>query len=131
MFDKYEIRMKFEPSAKYQYEKCVVAYGRLYLNDMYSPALRLCIDTYMADLPIKVNGNSLRIVEKAPYYIQIPPYLYVTYVTAPDVLYLTTKWETKRLFCSTDVSMCTKLPAVVYGPPYIEHVYTVLKSALV
>jgi hypothetical protein len=131
MSNKDEIRIQFESSAKYLYEKCDVAYGRLYLNDMYLPALRLCIDTYMADLPLKVDGNSLQIVKKAPYYIQIPPYLYVTYTTAPDVLYLITKWEAKRLFCSADVSTCTKLPAVVYGPPYIERVYTTLKSALV
>jgi hypothetical protein len=131
MSDKYEIRMKFEPSAIYSFEKCYVAYGRLYLNDMYAPALRLCIDTYMADLPLKVSDNSIQIVEKAPYYIQIPPYLYVTYTTAPDVLYLITKWGSKRLFCSADVSTCTKLPPVVYGPPYIERVYTTLKSALV
>lgn len=131
MSNKDEIRMRFESSAKYLYETCDVAYGRLYLNDMYLPAVRLCIDTYMADLPIKINGNRLQIVEKAPYYIQIPPYLYVTYTTAPDVLYLITKWEAKRLFCSADVSTCTKLPPIVYGPPYIEHVYTTLKNALI
>jgi hypothetical protein len=131
MSDKYEIRIKFDPSAIYTIENCYVAYGGLYLNDMYAPAIRLCIDTYMADLPLKINDNNIQIVEKAPYYIQIPPYLYVTYVTAPDVLYLITKWKAKRLFCSAKVSTCTKLPAVVYGPPYIERVYTTLKNALI
>jgi hypothetical protein len=131
MSDKDEIRIRFESSAKYSYGKCDVAYGRLYLNDMYTPALRLCMDTHIADLPLRVDGNRLLIVEKAPYYVQIPPYQYITYITTPDVLYLISTWETKRVFCNASVSICTKLPPVVYGPPYIEHVYTTLKGALV
>jgi hypothetical protein len=129
MSDRNEIRIRFELSAKYAYGKCDVAYGRLYINDMYAPALRTCIDLYVIDLPLKVDDN-LWVVEKAPYFFQIPPYRYVTYMTAPDVLYLITAWETRRAFCSANATVCAKLPPVVYGPATVEYIYTVLKSAL-
>jgi hypothetical protein len=131
MLIKDEIKMWFESSAVFKHVECDVAYGRLYLNDMSTPALRVCMDAYTADLPLRIDGGRLRIVEKAPYYIQIPPYLYITYTTAPDILYLISTWEAKRVFCYADASTCTKLPPIVYGPPHIEHVYTVLRGALV
>jgi hypothetical protein len=130
MSDIDEIKIRFEWLAKYTYGKCDVAYGRLYLNDMHAPALRVCIDTYIADLPLKIDNGRLLIIEKAPYFIQIPPYRYVVYTTAPDTLYLITLWEARRVFCTANMTACAKLPPVVYGPANIEYVYTTLKSAL-
>jgi hypothetical protein len=129
MSDRDEIKIRFETSAKYAYGGCGVAYGRLYIDDMHMPALRLCVDTHIIDLPLKVN-NGLTIVEKAPHFLQIPPYRYVACATAPDVLYLITTWETKRAFCNADATTCAKLPPAIYGPATIKYVYTVLRSAL-
>jgi len=126
-----KIEIRFEPSAIYSHAGCDVAYGRLYLNDMSIPALRMCLGMYMLDLPLKVDGDSLLIIEKAPYCVQIPPYRYVTYLSAPHVLYFISSWGAKRAFCSADVKICNKLPAIIREATNIEYIYTTLKSALV
>jgi len=129
MSNKDEIKIRFESSAVFSYGGCDVAYGRLYLNDMYSPALRLCMDTHITDLPLKVNGGRLLIVEKAPYYIQILPYQYIAYTEPLNVLYLISTQEAERVFCNAGREICNKLPPVVYRNT-VEDVYNVLKDAL-
>jgi hypothetical protein len=124
-----EIKMRFESSAVFKFDRCDVAYGRLYLNDMYSPALRLCVDSHIADLPLKIDGDRLLIVEKAPYYVQIPPYQYITYVAAPNALYLISTRGAKRVFCNAGAEKCNKLSPVVCGNT-AEDVYNMLREML-
>ena len=129
MSDKNEIKIRFEWSAIFKYANCDVAYGWLYLNDMSVPVLRLCTDANITDLPLKFDGDNLTIVEKAPYYVQIPPYRYVTYVTPLNVLYLISARGAKRVFCNVGVEKCIKLPPVVCGNT-AEDVYNILKDVL-
>jgi hypothetical protein len=131
MSDRDEIKIRFESSTKYEYGKCNVAYGRLYLNDMYAPALRVCMDMHVIDLPLKVNDGRLLVIEKAPYFFQIPPYQYIVYTTSPDILYLISTQGARRIFCYASTPTCDKLPQIVYGPMYVEHVYNVLINALI
>jgi hypothetical protein len=134
MSNKDEIRIRFESLAVFSYVGCDVAYGRLYLNDMYTPALRICMDTHIADLPLKINRNWLIVVEKAPYYVQIPPYQYVAYTTPFDVLYLISKRGAERVFCNAGAENCNKLPPVVRGntiEDVYEDVYSAIKDAWV
>ncbi len=127
MTNKDEIKMRFEPSAVFKYVGCDVAYGRLYLNDMYTPALRLCIDGHIAALPLKIDGDSLMAVEKAPYYVQIPPYQYIAYVEPLNVLYLISKRGAKRVFCNAGKEKCNKLPPIVCGDT-LEDVYNIVRD---
>jgi hypothetical protein len=129
MSDRNEIKIRFEPSAVFKYAGCDVAYGRLYLNDMYSLALRLCMDAKIVDLPLKVDGDRLQIVEKAPYYIQIPPYQFITYTTLLNVLYLISTRGAKKVFCNAGAEICNKLPPVVCRNT-AKDVYNVLRDAL-
>jgi len=127
MSSKDEIKIRFESSAVFSYVGCDVAYGRLYLNDMYAPALRLCMDTHIVDLPLKINGDRLLVVEKAPYYVQIPPYRYVTYTTPFNALYLISTRGAKRVFCNAGTEKCNRLPPVVCGNT-VEDVYNVIRD---
>jgi hypothetical protein len=85
------------------------------------------MDVHIADLPLKINGNRLIVVEKAPYYVQIPPYRYITYTTPFDVLYLISTHGAKRVFCNAGVESCNKLPPVVCGNA-VEDVYNVIRD---
>jgi hypothetical protein len=87
------------------------------------------MDVHIADLPLKINGNRLIVVEKAPYYVQIPPYQYITYTTPLNVLYLISTRRAKRVFCNAGVEICNKLPPIVYGNS-IEDVYSVIRDAI-
>ncbi len=127
MSGKDEIKIRFESSAIFKYAGCDVAYGRLYLNDMYSPALRVCMDAHIIDLPLKIDGDRLSIVEKAPYYVQIPPYQYITYTEPFNALYLISKRGAKRVFCNAGAEKCIKLPPVVCGDA-VEDVYSIIKD---
>jgi hypothetical protein len=121
-----EIRIRFEPSATFRYAKNDVAYGRLYLDGMYLPALRLRTDVNIADLPLKVVGDRLAVVEKAPYYVQIPPYRYVTYTEPFNALYLISVRGAKRVFCNIG-DRCNMLPPIVCGNN-IEDVFNIIKE---
>jgi hypothetical protein len=129
MSDRNEIKIRFEWAAMFRYAGCDVAYGRLYINDMYAPALRLCIDSNIVDLPLKFDGDSLAIIEKAPYYIQIPPYRFITYTTSLNVLYLISTRGAKKVFCNAGAENCVKLPPVVCGSS-AEDVYNILRDVL-
>ena len=124
-----KIKIRFEPSATYYYPGCNVAYGRLHINDMSIPSMRMCLGMYMVDLPLKISGNRLIVVDKAPYCVQIPPYRYVTYMTAPHVLYLISSWGARIMFCGADVKTCNKLPATINETGSIEYIYTIIRSA--
>jgi len=128
MSDKNEIKIRFEWSAIFSYAGCGVAYGKLYLDDMYAPALRLCMDTHIVDLPLKIDGERLIVVEKAPYYVQIPPYRYITYTEPFNALYLISTRETKRVFCNAGMETCNKLSPVVCGNT-VEDVYNIIRDA--
>jgi hypothetical protein len=127
MSGKDEIKMRFEPSAMFKYAGCDVAYGRLYLNDMYTPSLRVCMDARIIDLPLKISGDRLIVVEKAPYYVQIPPYLYVSYTEPFNVLYLISTRGAKNVFCNAGMETCIKLPPVVCGNS-VDDVYSIIKD---
>jgi hypothetical protein len=127
MSDRNEIKIRFEWSAIFGYAGCDVAYGRLYLNDMYTPALRLCMDAHIEGLPLKLDGDNLTVVESAPYYIQIPPYRYVTYTAPLDALYLISKRCAKRVLCVAGKEKCDKLPLVVCGNT-VDEVYSVIRD---
>ena len=127
MSDRNEIKIRFEWSAVFGFAGCDVAYGRLYLNDMYLPALRLCLNSNIADLPLRFDGDDIVVVEKAPYYVQIPPYRYITYVAFPNVLYLISVRGAKKVFCNAGAEKCVKLPPVVCGST-VEDVYSGIKD---
>jgi len=129
MPNKDEIKMRFESSAVFKYVGCDVAYGKLYLNDMYAPALRLCMDAHIVDLPLKIDGDRLLIVEKAPYYVQIPPYQYITYMEPFNALYLISTRGAKRVFCNAGAEKCDKLPPIVCSNT-AEDVYSVLRDVM-
>jgi len=128
MSGKDEIKIRFDSSAIFSYAGCSVAYGKLYLNDMYAPALRLCMDTHIVDLPLKINGERLIVVEKAPYYVQIPPHRYITYTEPFNVLYLISTRGAKMVFCNAGMETCNKLPPVVCGNT-AEDVYNIIRDA--
>ena len=128
MSGKDEIKIRFDSSAVFSYVGCSVAYGRLYLNDVYAPALRLCMDTRIVDLPLKISGERLIVVEKAPYYVQIPPYRYITYTEPFNALYLVSTRGAKRVFCNAGIETCNRLPPVVCGNT-VEDVYNIIRDA--
>jgi hypothetical protein len=129
MSDRNEIKMRFEWSAIFRYAGCDVACDRLYINDMSVPALRLCAGANIADLSLKFDGDRLTVVENAPYYVQIPPYRYITYVESPNVLYLTSARGAKKVFCNAGAENCVKLSPVVCGRN-VEDVYNVIRGVL-
>jgi hypothetical protein len=129
MSDKNEIKIRFEWVALFRHGGCDVAYGRLHIDDMSVPALRLCADANIVDLALKFDGDSLAVVEKAPYYVQIPPYHYVTYVTSLNVLYLISARGAKKVFCNAGTERCVKLPPIVCGNS-VEDVYNAIRDAL-
>ncbi len=128
MSNKDEIKMRFESSAVFRYAGCDVAYGRLYLNDMYTPALRVCMNAHVVGLPLRIDGDNLMVVEKAPYYVQIPPYQYITYTEPFNALYLISKRGAKKVFCNAGKEKCNKLPSVVCENS-VEDVYNVIRDA--
>jgi hypothetical protein len=85
------------------------------------------MDAHIVDLPLKINGNRLIVVEKAPYYVQIPPYRYVAYTEPFNVLYVVSTRGAKRVFCNAGAEKCNKLPPVVCGNA-VEDVYNVIKE---
>ncbi len=130
MIAKDEIRMRFETVAVFRFAGYDVAYGSLYLNDIRVPALRIHMDAHITDLPLKIDGDHLSIVEKAPYYVQIPPYRYITYVAPFNVLYLISTRGAKRVFCNADREKCDRLPPVVCGN-VVEDVFNIIKDVWV
>ena len=89
---------------------CDVAYGMLKIGGAVLPALRHCIRWPVHPFAVKVYGSYAAKVEKAPYFLQVPPHRYITFTDAPDVLLLMKPGGGAAvLLCNLSAEACAKL----------------------
>lgn len=100
----------FEAHLVYDDVDCDIAYGVLRIGGITLPALRYCIHRPKHVFAVKVYGNYVKKVEKAPYFLQVPPHRYITFAEAPDVLFLLNIGRgALTLLCNLSAEECAKL----------------------
>ena len=64
--------ISFEAYVVYDDIDCDVAYGTLKIDALAMPALRMCIHRQLHDFAVKIYGDYVVKVKKAPYRLDIP-----------------------------------------------------------
>jgi hypothetical protein len=102
--------ISFEAVEVYEDIDCDIAYGTLKVNGFVAPGLRLCLHKEIRDLAVAFYGEYVLKVEKAPFYVYIPPHRYVAYSDTPSVvLLLRPSGYVDVLFCRADKEVCRLL----------------------